>query len=70
MEDWTPGVGDVFAWEMSDLVEVCFVIGWLINTDVVYGESRAVGELASLFDLVVAEIIRRIDLDDWRSTGG
>lgn len=64
---WPSRPREVVDWEFADLLDAVYETAELLRTDVVYGEARAVGELAARFDLLMAEIVRRIEADDWRA---
>lgn len=65
MDAWPSRPPEVDLWEFHDLLDAVYETAELLRTDVVFGDSRAVGEIASRFDLLMAEIVRRIDADDW-----
>lgn len=65
---WPTRPWPVGSWSMQELLQHIDEIAVLFHSDIVYGDSRACAELQSRFDLVVAEVVRRIDADDWGPT--
>jgi hypothetical protein len=52
-------------WQFHDLLDAVFELVELLLSDVVYGDGRAVAEIASRVDLLLAEVTLRIERDDW-----
>lgn len=61
----------VDAMAMEDLVDEVYALALVFHdSDILWGESRAVGEVCARFDLLIAEILRRVEDDDWAPPSG